>query len=84
MFLKGLEGIKKVYFIGVGGISMSALAKYLSTQGYVVSGSDAVKNEQTEALAFYGIKTYMGVDGARKELLEADLVVFTDAITPTN
>ncbi len=63
---------------------MSALAKYLSTQGYVVSGSDAVKNEQTEALAFYGIKTYMGVDGARKELLEADLVVFTDAITPTN
>ena len=60
---------------------MSALAKYLSTQGYSVSGSDSVRNEETEKLAFYGVKTYIGVDEQRKELLEADVVVYTDAIS---
>lgn len=59
---------------------MSALAKYLSTCGYAVVGSDARKGEETEALAFYGVKTFIGVDGERKELAEADLVVYTDAI----
>ncbi len=63
---------------------MSALAKYLSTQGYKVSGSDAVRNEQTETLAFYGVKAYLGADGCRKDLLEADLVVYTDAIAPAH
>ncbi|MBQ8309089.1 MAG: UDP-N-acetylmuramate--L-alanine ligase [Clostridia bacterium] len=82
MFLKGLEKIKKVYFIGIGGVSMSALAKFLSTCGYVVSGSDAQKNEETESLAFYGVKTYIGTDGDRKDIFSADAVVYTDAIPP--
>ncbi len=63
---------------------MSALAKYLSTQGYAVSGSDAVRGEETENLAFYGVKTYIGVDGVREALLQADAVVYTDAISPTH
>ena len=84
MFLKGLEGIKSLYFIGIGGISMSALAKYLSTQGYSVSGSDAIRGEETENLAFYGIKTFIGADGNRKALREADAVVYTDAIAETH
>ncbi len=84
MFLKGLEGIKKLYFIGVGGVSMSALAKYLSSQGYVVSGSDGTRGEETENLAFYGVKAYIGVDGERPALLQADAVVYTDAILPTH
>lgn len=84
MFLKGLEKSKKIYFIGIGGISMSALAKYLSTNGYMVSGSDAIYSEQTESLAFYGVKTFIGVDGNRREIADADLVVYTDAISPTH
>ncbi len=63
---------------------MSALAKLLSTYGYQVSGSDAVKGEMTEALAFYGIKTFIGIDGGRTELVEADIVVYTDAIPEEN
>ena len=59
---------------------MSSLAKYLSTCGYNVSGSDARKGEETENLAFYGVKTFVGEDGERKELAEADALVYTDAI----
>lgn len=81
MFLKELDGVKKLYFIGIGGISMSALAKFLSVQGYAVSGSDSCRGEEIENLAFYGVKTHIGVDENRAELLEADVVVYTDAIT---
>ena len=60
---------------------MSALAKFLSVCGYEVSGSDGVKGEETENLAFYGIRTYLGVDGERECLKRADVVVYTDAIS---
>lgn len=80
MRLNLLKNIKKIYFIGIGGISMSALAKFLSICGCEVSGSDANRSEETEALAFYGIKVFIGSDAERKELLSADAVVYTDAI----
>ena len=59
---------------------MSALAKFAKTHGYDVSGSDGVRSEQTENLAFYGIKMRIGVDEADAALLAADAVVYTDAI----
>ncbi len=59
---------------------MSALAKFLSTNSYEVSGSDEVRGESMETLAFYNVKTFIGVDENRKELLHADLIVYTDAI----
>ena len=43
MRLKELKKLKKFYFIGIGGISMSALAKFLALCGYEVSGSDGVQ-----------------------------------------
>ena len=63
---------------------MSALAKLLSTRGAQVSGSDAVKNEQTDSLAFYGVKTYVGEEENRRGLLEASTIVYTDAISQGN
>ncbi len=60
---------------------MSALAKLLSVNGCKVSGSDGVKSEETDALAFYGIKVYIGVEENRSELLSADIVVYTDAVS---
>lgn len=80
MRLKGLNSVKKIYFIGIGGISMSALAQCLYSFGYEVSGSDGVRSEQTEKLLANGIKVYVGVEENRLELLHADAVVFTDAI----
>ena len=81
MQLKGLGKEKNIYFIGIGGISMSALAKFLAVCGYNVSGSDRSRSEETDALAFYGVKVYIGEDGTRKELLSADKVIYTDAIS---
>ena len=63
---------------------MSALAKFLTTRGYEVSGSDGVRGEETESLAFYGARVYIGVDDERKELILADAVVYTDAIPPSH
>ena len=80
MQITGLKNTKKIYMIGIGGISMSSLAKYLSVNGYTISGSDMQKGEQTDALAFYGIKVYVGTDENRKELIEADIIIYTDAI----
>lgn len=63
---------------------MSALAKLLRVNGYCVSGSDATKGEETENLARYGVNVYIGVDKERKELANADVVVYTDAIASDN
>ena len=84
MQLGGFQQVKKFYFIGIGGISMSALAKFLSVRGYSVCGSDAVKGEETDSLSFYGVKVFIGVNGAREELLQADTVIYTDAISPSH
>ncbi len=63
---------------------MSALAKFLCLCGYEVAGSDAVRGEETENLAFYGAKVYIGEDGEREELKNAEAVVYTDAIPLEN
>ncbi len=80
MSIYGLQDVKRIYFIGIGGVSMSALAKLCATLGYAVSGSDDVRGEQTKDLAFYGIEVYIGADKTRKDLRLAELVVYTDAI----
>ena len=84
MRLKGLQNIKRIYFIGIGGISMSALAQFLRDCGYFVCGSDAAKGEQVEKLYAKGIPVFFGVDCTRPQLLEADAVVYTDAISKEN
>ena len=59
---------------------MSALAKCLFHYGYKVSGSDRYRGEQTESLVSLGIDVYIGEEKNRAALLEADAVVYTDAI----
>ena len=80
----GLGNIKKIYFIGVGGISMSALAQFLQDCGYEVSGSDGFKGDQIKKLSDKGITVDIGVDGERPALNVADAVVYTDAISLEN
>ncbi|MEG0180445.1 MAG: UDP-N-acetylmuramate--L-alanine ligase [Peptostreptococcaceae bacterium] len=72
-----------IHFIGIGGISMSALAEICLNKGYKVSGSDIGKSAMTEKLQSQGAKIYIGqkkdniVDGL-------DMVVYTAAIHPEN
>ena len=44
-----LDTIKNIYFIGIGGIGMSALARYFVAKGCAVSGYDKTKTVLTEA-----------------------------------
>jgi len=80
-----LELIKRVYFVGVGGIGMSALARYFKKRGCVVCGYDKTRTVLTCALEEEGISiTYTDrLASLPHEFLEKDpetLVVYTPAI----
>jgi UDP-N-acetylmuramate--alanine ligase len=49
-----LEQIKAVYFVGIGGIGMSAIARYFISRGVVVAGYDRTQTELTEQLCKEG------------------------------
>ena len=72
-----------IYFIGIGGISMSGLAEILLEKGFTVSGSDAKRSSLTELLAKKGALIHYG---QRAENIgnDIDLVVYTSAIHPDN
>lgn len=73
---------KKIHFIGIGGISMSALAEILLTKGYMVSGSDSKESNLTEKLKSMGATIYIGQNSSNVE--NADIVVYTAAISADN
>jgi len=73
--------MKNVYFIGIGGIGMSAIARYFKFKGYEVAGYDRTPSELTARLEAEGISIHYE---DRPELVPADvqktLVVYTPAI----
>ncbi|MCR5637880.1 MAG: UDP-N-acetylmuramate--L-alanine ligase [Lachnospiraceae bacterium] len=74
-----------VYFIGIGGISMSGLAHILKSEGFTVSGSDMKESDNTRALENFGIKVFYGQKEENlKESLPIDVVVYTAAVHPDN
>ena len=77
--LTTLEGVKTVYFIGIGGIGMSAIARYFHARGIRVSGYDKTQTELTASLETEGIPVHYDedVEGIPKQ---ADLVVYTPAV----
>ena len=72
-----------VYFMGIGGISMSGLAEILLDAGFPVSGSDAKKSPLTEHLTSIGACIAYG-QRAENISDDIDLVVYTAAISPDN
>lgn len=75
----GLQDIKAVYFIGIGGIGMSALARFFNSRKVSVSGYDKTKTELTSKLELEGMKVYYDEDVARSPK-DVNLVVYTPAI----
>ena len=71
---------KKVHFIGIGGISMSAIALILLKNGFTVSGSDISENDNVKELENKGIKVYIG---HKKENIkdDIDIVVYSKQFT---
>ncbi len=79
---KIMSGAEKVFFIGIGGISISSLAVITKKRGYEVIGSDRTRSAMTEHLAEKGIDVLYGHSG--DGVAEADVVVYTVAISPDN
>jgi UDP-N-acetylmuramate--alanine ligase len=72
------KNIKKVHFVGIGGIGMSGIAEILLSQGFEVSGSDKVLSEVTDRLENIGIKVYEG--HSPENLKDADVLVYSSAV----
>lgn len=72
-----------VYFMGIGGISMSGLAEILLGEGFTVSGSDMKESQITDTLKSLGVKINIGqvADNITDNI---DLVVYTAAIKEDN
>ena len=72
-----------VYFVGIGGISMSGLAAILADAGFSVSGSDKSRSPLTERLKAKGITVFYG-QNYNNITDDLDCVIFTSAIHPDN
>jgi UDP-N-acetylmuramate--alanine ligase len=76
------KNIKKVHFVGIGGIGMSGIAEILLSQGFEISGSDKSKSEVTDRLESLGIKVYEG--HSPENLKDADVLVYSSAVQVDN
>ena len=74
-----VRNIKRVYFIGIGGIGMSALARFFKQQGAAVSGYDRTETTLTKKLVAEGIPVHYTDDITIADK-EAELIVYTPAI----
>lgn len=77
--MKDIKDIKRIYFIGIGGIGMSALARYFRFHGKTVSGYDKTETALTKQLGEEGIDVHYEEDIERADK-QADIVVYTPAI----
>ncbi|KZS39052.1 UDP-N-acetylmuramate--alanine ligase [Aquimarina aggregata] len=81
---KGLENIKNIYFIGIGGIGMSALARYFKFLGKNVAGYDKTSTQITTDLSELGIDIHFNdsVDEIPEIFLDTEntLIIYTPAI----
>ncbi len=80
--LESLEGMHNIHLIGIGGISMSAIAETLKSWGHKVTGSDLVRSEITDKLIQDGIEVTIGHN--EEFAKSADLIVYNAAISESD
>ena len=76
------KSIKKIHFVGIGGIGMSGIAEILINQGFEVSGSDLNLTEVTRRLEEIGAKIYEG--HSPENVKDIDVLVYSSAVIPDN
>jgi len=76
------KNIKKVHFVGIGGIGMSGIAEILLNQGFEISGSDKMLSDVTSRLTDLGIKVYEG--HSPENVKDVDVLVYSSAVTTDN
>ncbi|MBI1940025.1 MAG: UDP-N-acetylmuramate--L-alanine ligase [Acidobacteria bacterium] len=77
-----LGKIRKIHFVGIGGIGMSGIAEVLLNLGFTVSGSDLKAAPVTERLARMGARVFEG--HAASNVRGAQVVVVSSAVKPDN
>ena len=77
--LDTITGIRSVYFVGIGGIGMSAIARYFLSKGIRVSGYDRTSTLLSKKLEEEGISIHYSED-LNAIPKDVDLVVYTPAI----
>ncbi len=78
-----MKKLKRVHFVGIGGVGVSAVARLLHLSGAEVSGSDISISPITEKLEDFGIKVHQGHNAAQLPA-HADLVIHTIAVREDN
>ncbi len=81
---KDLPADAKLWFVGIGGISMCGLAEITLDQGYRVGGSDMHASEHTEHLIGLGVPVVIGQTAENIDLFRPDLVIYSAAVPLTN
>ena len=76
--------MKKIHFIGIGGIGVSALAQYYLAKGHKVTGSDLAFSEIIEKLEEKNIKIFLGSHRIENISKNVDLVVYSPAVQNNN
>ena len=70
--------IKKIHFVGIGGIGMSGIAEIMLNQGFQISGSDLSNTEITESLKAKGVTIYEG--HSADNVKDADVLVYSSVL----
>ncbi len=77
------RGVKRIHFIGIGGIGMSGIAEVLCNLGFQITGSDAKKSKNTDRLeTLFNIKIFEG--HAAENVGDAQVVVYSSAVKDDN
>ncbi|MGE5496659.1 MAG: Mur ligase domain-containing protein, partial [Syntrophothermus sp.] len=76
------KNIKKVHFVGIGGIGMSGIAEILLSRGFKISGSDRVLTDITNHLKDLGVEIYEG--HSADNLKDVDVLVYSSAVQTSN
>jgi UDP-N-acetylmuramate--alanine ligase len=74
--------IRRIHFVGIGGIGMSGIAEVLLNLGYEISGSDIASSDTTSRLDDLGAAIHIG--HAAENIRNADVVVTSTAVRPEN
>jgi len=77
------QKIENIFFLGIGGIGMSALARYFLAQGHIISGYDKTKTPLTLEMEDKGINIYYE-DKIQNIIHTPDYVIYTPAIPKDN
>jgi len=74
--------LKRVHFVGIGGVGMSGIALVLRNMGFEVTGSDTKESDTTRKLSEAGIRVFIGHDAAK--CADAQVVVYSSAVHSEN